>query len=106
MYNYPNPCDTCTSCTDPSGCDKWRMRFRTIWKQFNSYQVRQYGKKETANDQSKYAYEHPDVIRKYITDGPCKDCQLEPQCDVPCNAYYQWWGVRMEVLRKKYGGGK
>lgn len=104
MFNYPNPCDTCTECNGYEGYDRWRMRFLTVWKQFNTYQVRQYKKKE--NMDTKYIYEHPDIVRKYIKDGPCKGCQFELLCDVPCGAYYHWWDARMAALREKYGGGR
>ena len=100
--NYPNPCDTCTDqCSGYTGCDRWAMRFKTIWKQFNSYQIRQYRKK--ANRKTKFVYEHPDLIRKYIKDGPCKGCEFEQLCDVPCAAYFHWWDVRMAWLKGRLG---
>lgn len=100
MSSYPNPCDTCEKCTHKHGCDAWKMRFRTIWKQFNSYQIRQYRKK--ANRKTKFVYEHPDLIRKYIKDGPCKGCEFEQLCDVPCAAYFHWWDVRMAWLKERF----
>lgn len=51
----------------------------------------------------KFCYEHPDTARKYLEEGPCKDCQFRLLCDVPCVAYYNWWDARMAVLKKKYG---
>jgi radical SAM protein with 4Fe4S-binding SPASM domain len=76
------------------------MRFHTIWKQFNSYTLRQYRKTKT---KKVFAYEHPDLIKKYLEEGPCKGCQFEKLCDVPCPQYYGWWDARMALLRKKYG---
>lgn len=76
------------------------MRFRTIWKQFNSYPIRQYKKSRKLK---KFAYEHPDLIKKYLDEGPCKGCEFELLCDVPCSSYYHWWDARMAVLKKKYG---
>lgn len=99
--NYPNPCDTCEKeCTNKRGCKAWEIRFRTIWQQFNTYQLRQYRK---APKSKKLAYEHPDLIGKYLEEGPCKGCQFEKLCDVPCVSYWHWWDARMELLRKKYG---
>lgn len=103
MSDYPHPCDKCEKCAQPYGCDEWKMRFRTIWKQFNTYPLRQYKKRKTS---TKFAYEHPDMIKRYLDEGPCKRCQFEQVCDVACPRYYGWWDARMEVLRKRYGGGK
>ena len=100
MQNYPNPCDTCEHCGSPSGCDAWKTRVRTIWKQFNSYAIRQYKKRKKFEN---FVYEHPDLTKKYLADGPCKGCQFEALCDVPCTAYWCWWDARMEVLKRKYG---
>lgn len=99
--NYANPCDTCEKCTYSGGCDAWKMRFRTIWKQFNSYQLRKY--REQANRKTKFVYEHPDLITKYIQDGPCKGCEFELLRDVPCAAYYHWWDARMAWLKGRLG---
>ena len=100
MHNYPNPCDSCQECINNNGCEKWKIRVRTIWKQFNGYQKRQYlkGKKEKI-----FVYEHPDMIKKYLDEGPCKGCKQEEQCDVPCAAYWHWWDARMAVMKKKFG---
>ena len=100
--NYQNPCDSCEKCTDPNGCIAWKVRFRTIWKQFNSYQIRQYRKQE-GEIKKKFSYEHPDIVKKYLDDGPCKGCEFELLCDVPCSAYYHWWDARMAIFRKKLG---
>lgn len=77
------------------------MRFRTIWKQFNSYQIRKYRKEQER--EKKFSYEHPDIVKKYLDDGPCKGCEFELLCDVPCSAYYRWWDARMAIIRKKLG---
>ena len=102
MPDYPHPCDKCEKCAQPYGCDEWKMRFRTIWKQFNTYPLRRYRESKTTK---KFAYEHPDLIQKYLEEGPCKYCQFEKLCEIPCPKYYCWWDARMTVLRKKYGGG-
>lgn len=102
VVNYPNPCDTCQKGCQfiGKGCKEWENRFRTIWKQFNTYPLRQYRKAPT---QTKFCYEHPDMIGRYLADGPCKECQFEVLCDVPCVAYWHWWDARNTVLKKKYG---
>lgn len=98
--NYPNPCDTCQNCGNPQGCNAWKMRVRTIWRQFNSYPIRQYRKRAKLK---KFVYEHHDLIKKYLDEGPCKGCKQEEQCDAPCAAYWHWWDARMCVLKKKFG---
>ena len=100
VYNYPNPCDTCKACVHSDGCSKWQMRFRTIWKQFNTYPLRQYRKAPTAK---KFCYEHPDTARKYLSDGPCKGCKIEKDCENACGAYYQWWDARIAWLKHRWG---
>lgn len=102
--NYPNPCDTCLKCTSSRGygCAAWRMRFYTIWKQFNTYQVRKYKKIERKS--TKFCYEHPDIVRNYLKNGPCKGCEFEVLCDVPCSAYWHWWDAKMAALKERYGG--
>lgn len=103
MFSYPNPCDSCTisECRKGNGCNKWQMRFRTIWKQFNSYPKRKAMREKKVRHT--YVYEHPDILRKYIQDGPCKGCKAERTCDTPCSAYYAWWDARMAVARHKIG---
>ena len=101
VVNYPNPCDTCEQdCGAGHSCPAWRIRFRTIWEQFNTYPLRQYRK---AHQRKKFCYEHPDVARKYLAEGPCEECQFRQLCDAPCVAYYSWWDARMAALKKKYG---
>lgn len=98
---YPNPCDTCPRCTCPTGCDKYKVRVRTIWKQFNAYPFRSY-KVRRKMKQQKFVYEHPDLIRRYLQEGPCKKCKAADNCDTPCAAYLRWWDARMEWLREKF----
>ena len=61
MCSYPSPCDTCEKeCNHKKGCDAWKIRTLTIWKQFNGYIKRRYrGVKKV----QKFAYEHPDLLR-------------------------------------------
>lgn len=101
---YPNPCDTCTKshCTQ-FNCPDLRKRVNTIWKQFNGYPSRAYrAQKRTTN--KKFVYEHPDIIRQYLVNGPCTQCQRAKVCDTPCSAYWRWWDARMEWFRRRFGG--
>jgi hypothetical protein len=109
MANYPNPCDKCPN--EPQckrGCPEWTKRVKTIWKQFNGYSQRAYRKElekagipEPAKE--KLRYEHPDIGRQYLLDGPCKGCTCERNCDIPCAAYWRWWDARMKWIRGRLG---
>ena len=109
MANYPNPCDKCPN--EPQcnrGCPEWTKRVKTIWKQFNGYSQRAYRKElEKAESQErakeKLRYEHPDIGRQYLLDGPCKGCPCERNCYIPCNAYWRWWDARMKWIRGRLG---
>ena len=104
MSRYPNPCDRCTraSCKYQE-CQEYLKRVRTIWKQFNGYTARSYKAKSNMK-REKFIYEHPDLIRRYLQEGPCKKCRTDDNCDTPCGAYLRWWDARMEWLRWVYNG--
>lgn len=97
---YPHPCDKCTkkSCLQIE-CEPWLKRFRTIWKQFNTYMVR-VSRRKGQLPQQKFLYEHPDIIRRYLEEGPCGKCQRGEDCESPCPAYWVWWDCRREWLRR------
>jgi len=101
---YPNPCDTCksaASCRLGYGCTDWQIRYRYRQKQINAYARNLLRVKIT--EQTKFVYQHPDVIRRYLAEGPCKACKAESVCDTPCPAYWRWWDARMQIIRKKVG---
>ena len=102
MCDYPSPCDSCAELKDcRKGCQAWETRFRTIWKQFNMYPIRKY--RMRGGKHKKFVYAHPDLIKKYLKDGPCKGCEFEVLCDVPCTAYWCWWDARMTAIKAKFG---
>lgn len=105
MNNYPNPCDKCgvVDCSSYRNCEQYLKYVRTIWKQFNSYPARAYLKQQK-KENPKFLYEHPDIIRDYLENGPCANCQRAKVCDVPCAAYWHWWDARMEWHRRRLGG--
>lgn len=110
-----NPCDKCTrrskdgNCTQYKTCNDWKFYFRTAWKQFNGYPVRATTEARRRAEQkkkartAKFLYEHPDIIREYLQNGPCADCKLAKACDVPCAAYWHWWDARMEYHKRRLG---
>ena len=105
MSRYPNPCDNCER--DPClrmKCPDYLKYFLTIWKQFNTYPARSYRKNKVMNGE-KYVYEHPDIIRRYLHDGPCGVCSNKAGCDTPCLAYWGWWDERMEWLKRMFENG-
>lgn len=101
---YPSPCDTCktaSSCKRGYGCVDWRIRYRYMQKQINAFARSLLQAKTT--EETMFVYQHPDVIRRYLADGPCKGCKAESVCDTPCPAYLRWWDARMQITRKKVG---
>ena len=103
MSDYPNPCDGCDKAACKyQKCPQYLKRFRTMWKQFNSYPVRRYRAMKRMK-REKYIYEHPDMIRQYLKNGPCAKCKAAGECDTPCPAYWRWWDARMEWLKWRMG---
>lgn len=103
MFNsYPNPCDTCSQCTNTGGCEEWKIRYRYRQKQINAFAknlAREYRNVKT----QKFTYEHPDIIRQYLHDGPCAQCKAAESCETPCPAYWRWWDARMEWMKRRAG---
>ena len=100
---YPNPCDTCqdaASCKHSYGCADWQIRYRYRQKQINAYASNLLQAKVT--EQTKFYYQHPDEVRRYLADGPCKGCKAEQVCNVPCPVYLRWWDARMQMIRRRY----
>lgn len=84
-----------------NGCEAWRIRYLYRQKQINANARAQAAK--GLSTQKAFAYEHPDLVRRYIADGPCKGCKAAKACDTPCPAYLRWWDARMEIARRKVG---
>lgn len=102
MKDYPNPCDSCEkACSQGRGCERWRIRYLYRQKQINLYTTKSRPTVCAKDNTEYFCYEHPDTVREYIENGPCKGCYFEKTCDTPCGAYLRWWDVRMEWLRKK-----
>lgn len=97
---YPSPCDKCEK-NCGVGCLDWKIRYLYRQKQINAYARKVLQPKP--HNPNKFTYEHPDRVRCFLTDGPCKGCSLEKNCDTPCGAYLRWYDARMELARKKAG---
>ena len=102
--NYPNPCETFPKdhCSDYRKCGVYLQRVRTIWKQFNAYPARVYRAQKTMRNE-KFTYEHPDIIRRYLREGPCGRCLRAEECEMPCAAYWRWWDARRELHKRRFG---
>lgn len=37
--------------------------------------------------------------RRYLRKSPCEDCGAAAFCDIPCQAYLQWYDRRMQAAR-------
>ena len=42
---------------------------------------------------------HPDEHRRYLQQHPCSGCKAGAFCDLPCEAYLQWYNARLEAAR-------
>lgn len=101
--NYPSPCLQCHRgeiCNNPLACKRYGMWIRTWWKWFNG---RHRERKAREGCKECFQYKHPDEVRRYLQEHPCKGCQAEATCDVPCVRYLRWYDTRMEIARKKVG---
>ena len=103
MLNYPSPCDKCHRgeiCGHQLKCKRYGMWIHTWWKWFNG---RHRERKAREGRKECFQYKHPDEVRRYLQEHPCKGCQAEKTCDVPCVRYLRWYDARMEIVRKKVG---
>ena len=105
--NYPSPCEKCKNVNCSAGlsvahktCNAYRTRLCWLLKRARAAL---YAEKKAKKEM--FRYEHPDMIRKYLQEGPCGRCTVA-NCDTPCGAYLRWWDARMEVARKKVGCSK
>lgn len=106
-WNYPDPCEKCThKICHYYCCEPWLKRFRTIWKQFNSYPARVYRQIQKQKKTEKFVYLHPDEVRRYLEKGPCGKCPKSKVCQTPCAAYWGWWDARMEWIKRRFGDGR
>ena len=104
MREYPDPCERCSknignSCSRYRDCTDWLKRYRTrqIW--INAAARKHNGSRWEVR--TEFAYEHPDVVRRFLRDGPCQSCGTQNICDVACEARLLWWEMRMKQLRSR-----
>lgn len=105
MTEYPNPCDTCQevgTCVRGYGCEAWKIRYLHRQKQINAY-ARRLTHPKTDEYRAAFLYEHPDIVRQYLENGPCVYCGAAETCDIPCPIYWRWWDERMEWLKGVWG---
>lgn len=99
--NYPSPCGKCEKkCTSIGHCHDYKAFINAWWKHFNACYRVLCCYDHTANTE-KFAYEHPDVYRRYIERGPCPDCAAKENCQTVCATYWKWWDARMAWFRRR-----
>lgn len=108
--DYPSPCESCTrkTCgnTGGIGCPAWRKRYLYRQKQINAYARKALDARNTSPQPSvvkdtHWSYSHPNDVRRYLYNSPCKGCGFEPTCDIPCGTYLQWYDARMAWLKER-----
>lgn len=100
MRNHQNPCASCDCwACDYRQCEPYKMWIRDAWQQFGRHCRHTYWSIPSGDD--KLAYVHPDVIRRYLQEGPCKRCECARTCKIPCEKYCRWWDARMVWLKRK-----
>ena len=104
LLSAGNGGDPCAGCIREGrcgeGCEDWRGYYLHRQRRINAYARRQYRKGGKAE---KFAYSHPDAVRRYLAAHPCGDCPLEPGCDIPCGRYLHWYDARMAMARVRGG---
>ncbi len=100
MRKYPYPCDGCMQpdC-DYRHCDRYRAWFCDSWNDFHRHACHNYWE-ESPQPGDKLCYVHPDVLRRYLAQGPCERCACG-DCVVPCKRYRQWWDARIVWFKWK-----
>ena len=95
------PCDSCAlSVTECSQCQPYFAWLCDTWPRYQQYVPRDYWDHRKSPEE-KRKYVHPDVLRRYLMDGPCKRCPCNGSCDIPCAQYLCWWDARMVWLKWK-----
>ena len=95
------PCESCEACAADCGqCQMYYEWLCETWLRYQQYVPRDYWN-HRKSPKEKRKYVHPDVLRRYLKDGPCKRCPCNGSCDIPCAQYLCWWDARMVWLKWK-----
>ena len=95
------PCDHCVQpVCDYRRCPPYQKWFKAAWNEFRR-NVPGGCWVENTQKEGKFTYVHPNLIRKYLENGPCSRCDWADVCDAPCVAYRHWWDARMAWRRWK-----
>ena len=89
----------CTDCRQDTGCDyryceKYRNWFADAWGQFQQQLCHNYWE-DNGQSEEKFRYVHPDILRRYLHDGPCGRCGYSSRCEIPCGKYRRWWDAKV-----------
>lgn len=99
MNDERKPCARCSQpVCDYRRCAPYRTWIKEAWKRFQRYTRHDYWIPKPASS-TKFAYQHPNLTRRYLQEGPCALCSCAHICDAPCMAYWYWWDARMAWLR-------
>ena len=94
---YESPCLTCTRVRDPKNCenktcrdwqawfiDRWEAMRENVRREMNTAQLQ-----ETGIPLGGHLYTHPDRVRGYLENDPCKSCPFG-HCQIPCVVRKAW----------------
>ena len=96
-----NPCDNCRQeICDYRRCEDYLLWIGDVWKEFRRFAHHNYWLQDGQRNE-KLRYVHPDVIRRYLREGPCGRCSCCDVCRIPCQSYWHWWDARMAWLKWK-----
>lgn len=98
MPSYPSPCLKCEkgeNCYE-NCCAEHNKWLNWWWKRFK---VMFKGK---TRPKSTWQYEHPDLLKQYLSKKPCDSCPAT-DCDVPCDDYADWFVANWDYHRKRVG---
>lgn len=98
MSRIQNPCVSCDRwACDYRQCDPYKAWICDAWRQFGRHTRHTYWQAPSGDD--KLTYVHPDVLRRYLREGPCVRCGCAETCEIPCEKYCRWWNARIAYFK-------